>query len=146
MVERGIKGCDVDELWKKLSDVQSIPKYWHGHREVTVLEKDKNKYKVQIMYAFPSLGNGNVGKSIIEVDDRKKVLSFDNFEGPVKGKIRIWIDEDKRSIFCTYNVEMSPIYSITKGLIEYHFKQGVEHAFDRLIESQKRQVNELLGS
>jgi len=84
-IERNITGYDVDELWKKLSDIESIPEFWHGHREVKVLERNGNVYKVQIRYAFPSFGNGNLGESIIEVDEKMKVLSFKNYKGPVRG-------------------------------------------------------------
>ncbi|MGC8558826.1 MAG: hypothetical protein ACP5NC_07565 [Nitrososphaeria archaeon] len=61
-VERDIGDADVKELWRKLRDVQSIPKYWHGHREVNVLLKDEMGYHVTIKYAFPSIFGGNMGK------------------------------------------------------------------------------------
>jgi ribosome-associated toxin RatA of RatAB toxin-antitoxin module len=134
-VERSITCYDVDDLWKKLSDIKSIPEFWHGHREVKVLEKNGNKYKVQIRYAFPSFDNGNLGESIIEVDEKMKLLSFKNYKGPIKGSIIVWIDEREKKIVCVYNVSMSAIYLLAKGWIEKHFKQGVEHAFDRLLRS-----------
>ncbi|MFP3262210.1 MAG: SRPBCC family protein [Nitrososphaeria archaeon] len=132
-IERNITGYDVDELWKKLSDIESIPEFWHGHREVKVLERNGNVYKVQIRYAFPSFGNGNLGESIIEVDEKMKVLSFKNYKGPVKGSIKVWIDEGEKKMVCVYDVSMSAIYLPTKNWIENHFKQGVERAFDRLL-------------
>jgi len=76
-----------------------MPEFWHGHREVKVLERNGNVYKVQIRYAFPSFGNGNLGESIIEVDEKMKVLSFKNYKGPVKGSIKVWIDEGEKKWF-----------------------------------------------
>ncbi len=137
-VERDIDGHDPNELWTKLSDVSSIPNYWHGHREVKVLEMHDNKYRVEIVYAFPSVGKGNVGESIIETDQENKVLSFDNYKGPIKGAIKVWIDEKKNKIYCIYDVEMSSIYAPAKGWVAEHFKQGVEHAFDRLLGSLEK--------
>ncbi len=133
-VERNINGYDLDELWNMLSDVGAIPKYWHGHREIKVLENNGNRYKVKIRYAFPSLGNGNVGESIIEIDQENKILSFCNYKGPVKGTIKVWIDENENKMSCVYDIEMSAIYVLFKGWIVRHFKKGVEHAFDRLLQ------------
>ena len=136
-VERDIGGRDPGELWTKLSDVASIPRYWHGHREVKVLESEGSKHRVQIVYAFPSLGKGNVGESIIEVDRENKALSFDNYKGPVKGTIKVWIDEIENKIICVYDVEMSPFYAPVRGWVVEHFRRGVEHAFDRLLNSPR---------
>ena len=69
-VERDITGCDPDELWRRLSDISSIPKYWQGHRSVKILEQKGSSYRVEVQYAFPSLAKGNVGESMIEVERR----------------------------------------------------------------------------
>lgn len=129
-VERNIGNVSVDELWRRLSDVQSIPKYWHGHREVNVLERDGNSYHVTIKYAFPSIFGGNMGKSIITVDDGMKAIKFNNTDGPVLGAITVRIDEKDQRLICEYNVSVS---SPMGGWVRKHFMSGVEHAFDRLL-------------
>ncbi len=134
-VERDIKGYDPNVLWSKLTDIASIPNYWHGHREVEIMESDGNKHRAKIVYAFPAIGKINVGESIIRTDQENKVLSFDNYKGPIKGIIKIWIDEKENKISCTYDVAMSSLYLPVKSWIVQHFKQGVEHAFDRLLDS-----------
>jgi len=130
VAERDIGEASVDELWRRLSDVESIPKYWHGHREVNVLQKDGNIYHVTIRYAFPSIFGSNIGKSTVLVDEKMKAIKFDNTDGPVVGTITVRIDEVSRRLVCEYDVSVS---SPMGSWVRKHFMSGVEHAFDRLL-------------
>ena len=72
---------DPEAVWKRLSDVERIPEYWHGTKSLTVLEKiDGTKLIAASKFAFG--GSGKVG---ITTDDANKTLLMEYLSGPFTG-------------------------------------------------------------
>lgn len=54
-VEEELK-CDKDSVVKKLKDIQAMPQYWKGTREINVLSDDGKIAEAKIRFAFPASG------------------------------------------------------------------------------------------
>ncbi|WP_069808028.1 hypothetical protein [Vulcanisaeta thermophila] len=134
-VSVSLDNLDPETAWGRLSDVESIPKYWHGHREVTVIERRGNSYYVRIRYAFPAPRNLNIGHAWINVDNKTKTLTFNNVDGPVRGVIKAYVDEAGKALVCEYDVDITWWQIPMKWWVRKHFMQGVRDALDRIVRS-----------
>ncbi|MGC8568956.1 MAG: hypothetical protein ACP5LW_03005 [Nitrososphaeria archaeon] len=133
-IERGFREGQEEEIWKRLSDVGSIPRYWRGHRDLRVIAKSGSLYVAWVKYAFPAVGRGNEGHAVIEVDDRSRRLRITSICGPVRGTIEATVDANGRKLACTYDVSISSIYLPFRRFAHSHFLKGAESALERLAE------------
>jgi hypothetical protein len=49
-VERRV--VDEEAVWRRLSRLEDMPKYWRGHRRVEVLGVNSGRYFLRITFAF----------------------------------------------------------------------------------------------
>lgn len=113
-------------VWEIVKDVNSIPKYWKGTRELNVREISKGVYEGEIRFAFPSRG-----KVRITVEEEYKRLTFFYLSGPIKGTNVVEVKDNE--ITSTWNVKMSLLLKFAESWNSNHFKQGTEHALERII-------------
>ncbi|AWR96743.1 SRPBCC family protein [Acidianus sulfidivorans JP7] len=119
--------CDQDLVWKITSDINSIPKYWKGTRELNVKQISKNVYEGSIRFAFPS-----TGRVKIIINEADKTLTFQYLSGPIKGFNVVKVS--KNQISSKWEVSMSLLLKIFEKRNAEHFKLGTEHALERIIE------------
>lgn len=122
--------CDQETVWDIVRDVSSIPKYWQGTRELHVKEVKRGIYEGIIRFAFPSTGNVR-----ITINDEGRTLTFEYLSGPMKGYNIVKVDKDQ--IISTWKVSMSGILKLFEGWNLKHFKEGTEHALDRIVKECK---------
>ena len=118
----------VYEAWRALSDVEAMPRYWRGHREVRVLSRDGNTYMVRIKFAFP--GPGNSGIARIEVREGERAVLINYLEGPIKGYVRNYVGEN--ALISQWDVKITPLFLIMKPWIRRHFMNGAKNALARI--------------
>lgn len=122
----------IPEVWARLRDVEHMPMYWHGHREVVVIESSGNEYLARVKFAFPAPGKLNVGLAKITIDENDKSITINHLKGPVRGVVKAWIDEDSGTIACEYDVRVSAWQVPFKWWVRRHFMRGVAHALERI--------------
>lgn len=117
-------------VWKIVRDVNSIPKYWRGTRELHVNKVAEGVYEGIIRFAFPSKG-----KIRLIVDDESRRLTFNYLSGPIKGYNVVEVKEGE--ITSSWSVKMSLLFAFAERWSAKHFKQGTEHALERIISEAK---------
>ena len=119
----------VYDAWRILSDVEAIPRYWRGHREVRVLNRVGNTYMVKIRFAFP--GPGNSGIARIEVREEERTVLINYLEGPIRGYVRNHVSNN--ALVSQWDIEVKPLFLIMKPWIRRHFINGTTNALTRII-------------
>ncbi|MDT7902190.1 MAG: SRPBCC family protein [Acidianus sp.] len=117
-------------VWNIVKDVNSIPKYWKGTRELHVNKVAEGIYEGVVRFAFPSKG-----RIRLIVDDENKKLTFNYLSGPIKGYNIVEVKENE--IISSWRVKMSLLLALAESWNAKHFKQGTEHALDRIISEAK---------
>jgi hypothetical protein len=117
-------------VWNIVKDVNSIPKYWKGTRELHVNKVAEGIYEGVVRFAFPSKG-----RIRLIVDDENKKLTFNYLFGPIKGYNIVEVKENE--IISSWRVKMSLLLALAESWNAKHFKQGTEHALDRIISEAK---------
>ncbi|BBL47495.1 SRPBCC family protein [Metallosphaera sedula] len=117
-----------ERIWEVVKDVNSMPNYWKGIRELHINKVSENVFEGEVRFAFPS-----TSRVRIEVLDRAVVLHF--LSGILKGTNRIEVRDS--TIVSTWKVEMPLYMKPFEGRNKEHFSQGTEHALERIIEAVK---------
>ncbi|WP_188602709.1 SRPBCC family protein [Vulcanisaeta souniana] len=128
-VSREIDPGDLERVWRALSDISSMPRYWRGHREIEILNADNNTYIARIRFAFP--GPSNRGLARIEVHNDGKLVLINYVKGPIKGYVMNYISGN--SLISQWNISISPLFLIMKSWIKRHFMSGTSNALARII-------------
>ncbi|ADX85025.1 hypothetical protein [Saccharolobus islandicus] len=115
-----------DIVWRIARDVNSIPNYWKGVRELNVKEVDKNVYEGRIRFAFPSSG-----KVRIIINDDERTLTFEYLDGPIRGYNKVKLSKGK--ISSEWRVTMIGLLKLAEGWNRDHFMEGTEHALERIL-------------
>ncbi|BDC18669.1 SRPBCC family protein [Acidianus sp. HS-5] len=113
-------------VWEIVKDINSIPKYWKGTRELQLNKVGEGVYEGKIRFAFPSKG-----KIRLTVDDENRKLTFSYLSGPIKGYNVVEVKDNE--ITSTWKVKMSLLLSFAENWNAKHFKEGTEHALERII-------------
>lgn len=117
---------DPEVVWKRVSDVERIPEYWHGTKSLRVLEKlDGGKVIAAAKFAF-----GGSGKVEITTDAATRTLLLRYLSGPFTGTQTARI-EGKR-LEARWDIEFHGVFKIASGRTAGHFKSGTVHALERL--------------
>ncbi|AEB94954.1 MAG: SRPBCC family protein [Metallosphaera sp.] len=111
-----------------VKDVNSMPKYWKGIRELNLTKVSDNLYEGKIRFAFPSTSTVR-----IEVNDDSVKLRF--LRGILQGQNEIRVLKDK--VTSTWEVKMPFYMRPFDGRNKEHFEQGTTHALERIIEEAK---------
>ncbi|MCG2893005.1 MAG: hypothetical protein L7H00_05665 [Vulcanisaeta sp.] len=65
-----------DKVWKILSKVEDMPKYWRGHREIIVVGDDGSNYIVKIRFAFPGLNNTGMARILVDDENKRVIINY----------------------------------------------------------------------
>ncbi|AEE93168.1 conserved hypothetical protein [Acidianus hospitalis W1] len=117
-------------VWNIVKDINSIPRYWKGTRELHVNKVAEGIYEGVVRFAFPSKG-----RIRLIVDDKNRKLTFNYLSGPIKGYNIVEVKENE--IISSWRVKMSLLLALAESWNAKHFKQGTEHALDRIISEAK---------
>lgn len=115
---------DSSGVWSRLSNIESIPTYWHGTRELTASQSGA-KITADVVFAF-----GGKGKAVIMVDEAGRTLTLDYFEGPFKGRQTVAVKGN--AVEAEWNVAFNGIYRLLGPLNASHFRSGTRNALRRL--------------
>lgn len=116
---------DSSLVWRRVSDLDSIPRYWHGTRRFQVVERGSDWAKANVVFAF-----GGAGKVEAHVDTDSKTLQIRYYDGVVKGTQVVKVRKDEIQV--EWNVEFTGVYRLLQPFIKGHFRSGSAHALERL--------------
>ncbi|HKM76701.1 MAG TPA: SRPBCC family protein [Candidatus Bathyarchaeia archaeon] len=115
-----------DEVWKRASDVEAIPRFWHGTKSIQIVEKKPTgSLDVSVRFAF-----GGVGKAEVAVDNENRVMTLAYYSGPFIGTQKINVKDQQ--ITASWNVKFTGLFKLVSGWNERHFRSGTVHALERL--------------
>jgi ribosome-associated toxin RatA of RatAB toxin-antitoxin module len=118
------------EVWKRVSAVEEIPKYWHGTRSLVVVGGNEGKVHARVRFGFGGSGEADISK-----DEEKRALTIDYRSGPFTGKQIVVVGDE--SITATWDVKFRGIFRVTSKWNEGHFRSGTVHALERLVSGDK---------
>jgi hypothetical protein len=117
---------DPEVVWKRISDVEKIPEYWHGTKSLEVLEKiDGTKVMAAAKFAF-----GGSGKVRITTDAAARTLLLEYLSGPFTGTQTVRIVAKR--LEAEWDIAFHGIFKIGSGRTAGHFRSGTVHALERL--------------
>ncbi|MDG6898982.1 MAG: hypothetical protein JRN12_02440 [Nitrososphaerota archaeon] len=122
--------ADPAEIWRKVSAIKEIPKYWYGTRTIEVLNEERNATHVRMKFAF-----GGSGEASISKDELKRLLTIDYTVGPLVGKQTVTVDEGQ--IVAVWDVRFKGIYRLASKWSKGHFRSGTVHALERLTNQER---------
>ena len=117
---------DAAEVWKRVSAIEEIPRYWHGTRSLQVVGKDNGVVHVKIKFAF-----GGSGDADISIDELRRSMIIDYTSGAFTGKQTVMVSEG--SVAAVWDVRFRGIYRVASRWNEGHFRSGTVHALERLV-------------
>ncbi|MGC8572772.1 MAG: hypothetical protein C0171_04360 [Caldisphaera sp.] len=124
-LEKEFKG-DEEKVWKIISNIPDIPKYWHGHREINIVKNDKKSIEALVKFVFPS-----VAKVRYEINYEKKEVVAYYLDGPFKGISKLRIDNNK--LINEWDIRFSGLFKLISHWETNHFKKGSEDALNRIL-------------
>ena len=117
---------DAAEIWKRVSAIGEIPKYWHGTRSLLVVGEDRGIAHVKVKFAF-----GGSGEADISIDESRRTMIVDYKSGAFTGKQTVTVGEGR--VAAAWDVRFRGIYHLASRWNEGHFKSGTVHALERLV-------------
>ncbi len=114
-----------EALWMRVSDVEDVPKYWHGTKELAVISKSGDVTRAKVRFAF-----GGTGIAEYEVRQAERAMVVKYVKGPFVGTQTIWLDE--AGIRAKWDVRLHGVFEVVSRWNEGHFREGSIHALDRL--------------
>jgi uncharacterized protein YndB with AHSA1/START domain len=123
-VERCEFSGDPGEVWARVSDIDAIPKYWHGTREIEVT-REGGKTRADVVFAF-----GGKGSAEVTVDDANRTLILAYLRGPFKGTQAVTVKEG--TVEAEWNVTFKGAYKVVGPFEASHFRSGTRNALKRL--------------
>ena len=117
---------DPAEVWKRVSAIEEIPKYWHGTRSLQVVGEDNGVTHARIKFAF-----GDSGDAEIVIDESRRTLIIDYRAGAFAGKQTVAVSDGR--VAAAWDVRFRGIYRVASKWNESHFRSGTVHALERLV-------------
>ena len=115
-----------DEVWKRASDVEAIPHFWHGTTSIQIIgKKPAGSLEVSVRFAF-----GGAGKADVAIDNVNRVMTIAYYSGPFTGNQQITVKDQQ--IITSWDVKFTGFFKLVSGLNERHFRSGTVHALERL--------------
>lgn len=115
----------ADEVWRRASSVQDIPKYWRGTRSLEIVSVQGDVTKVKVTFGF-----GGSGEAVITKDEREKTLTIEYTAGPFAGRQVIAVRD--RTVVAKWDVKFKGALRLVAKGSEGHFRSGTVHALERL--------------
>ncbi len=124
-VRRELK-IPYEEALRRVKNVEEIPKYWHGTRDLKIIKRDGGTYYVKVKLAFP--GSSYYDAIITLLDNGIKIdyLSTTFFKGVQQNFVT------EKELVSVWELELTTLGSLMKGWIINHFKEGTLHALMRI--------------
>ena len=119
-------GADPAEVWGRLSNLETVPLYWHGTKQFAA-SKSAGKIVADVVFAF-----GGKGKAEVIVDASSMTFTLDYIEGPFKGKQTVTVKDG--AIEADWNVDFRGVYRVLGPWNASHFRSGTRNALARLCE------------
>lgn len=116
---------DPSAVWKRASDIDDIPKYWHGTRTLEVVGESGGVAHAKIKFAFGGSGEADISK-----DDEKRILTIDYTSGPFTGRQTVTVDGGQ--VVAVWDVKFRGVFRLASKWNEGHFRSGTVHALERL--------------
>lgn len=116
---------DTAEVWKRVSAVVEIPKYWHGTRTLEVTGESEGVAHARIKFAF-----GGSGEADITADQARRTLTIHYTSGPFTGKQTIEVGDGR--VAAMWDVKFRGAFRLASRWNEGHFRSGTVHALERL--------------
>ncbi|QKQ99120.1 SRPBCC family protein [Metallosphaera tengchongensis] len=129
LVVRSFKPLRRETVWEVIREVNSMPQYWKGIRELNVRQVSDRTYEGAVRFAFPS-------SSDVRIDLGEFSLTMNFLKGILKGMNRIEVSSTE--VTSHWKVEMPLYMKPFEKRNEEHFRSGTEHALDRILEEAKR--------
>ncbi len=107
----------------RLKDIQSIPKYWKGTREIHITSDDGEIAYADIRFAFPASGK-------VKITRLDNGIRIDYLKGPFKGFQETVIQGDK--LISVWDVNFNWMFKLMENRNVEHFMEGTRHALMRL--------------
>ena len=121
----GFKG-DPAEVWARVSNLQTIPTYWHGTREFKITATGA-KTSADVVFAF-----GGKGKAEAAVDEKGKTLTIEYVDGPFRGRQTVNVTDG--AVQAEWDVAFKGAYKVIGPLNTSHFRSGTRHTLQRICE------------
>jgi ribosome-associated toxin RatA of RatAB toxin-antitoxin module len=125
--------ADEDAVWKRVSDVTSIPSYWHGTKSLEIIGTRGSEISAQVQFAF-----GGRGIATINVDEPNRTLIIDYTSGPFTGIQKVSVGGGV--ISAVWDVRFRGAYRLLSRWNEGHFRSGTKNALLRLVSGQTETV------
>ena len=120
---------DPEVVWKRVSDIERMPEFWHGTRSLKVIERDGDKVKIRAKFAF-----GGTRDVDITTDETTMTLALNYASGPFTGVQTVRVNG--KSLEARWDINFNGIYRIGADRIAGHFRSGTVHALERLVGKQ----------
>nr|WP_292000369.1 SRPBCC family protein [Caldivirga sp.] len=118
-----------EAIWRIISNVQNMPKYWYLHRDVKVLEKAGSYLRVLINLALPKPFSKE--EALVRVSGQELMIIFNFIKGPLRGKHIIKVTNG--NIVSTWAVNTSFPLLIFKSWIIKRLRDATINALTSLI-------------
>lgn len=115
--------------------IEDYPKYWHGHREVRIIDSSGDMFHVQVKFAFN--GPLNHGEAYVRLTDDGVVFNF--VKGPFKGIHRVRVGDGE--LVSEWDIKLHPLITPIRGWVINHFREGAEHALDRIVKEAEAHLS-----
>lgn len=117
-------------LWQRVSDIGSMPHYWHGHKSIELSGITDGRCEVLIRFAF-----GGRGRASVEIDDRNMEVRLTYSSGPFTGLQTVRVGDGE--LTASWDIAFRGIYRLVAAFGVEHFRTGTAHALERLRDSAR---------
>jgi uncharacterized protein YndB with AHSA1/START domain len=125
--------ASADEVWRLVSQVENLPKYWHGTRELKVVKKG-SEYNGEVKFAF-----GGRGRIKVKLDESKRKVIIEYLDGAFTGSQIISVN--KGGLSATWDIHFRGIFKVFGKVNADHFASGTSNALARICEEAMKPEN-----
>jgi uncharacterized protein YndB with AHSA1/START domain len=120
----------LDRVWNIVSDVDNEPRYWLDLHAVCDISRNGNVIEREV-----TVGDRNSkGRQIVELHP-KKLIEVTLTEGPMIGNRIITLissSEETTKVNVSWDVKLSGIPLLFRGIVRERIAEGTEEALDRI--------------
>ena len=121
---------DPAAVWKRLSDIERIPEFWHGTRALQVVARGPKSAGRETVKAKSKFAFGGSGDVEITADESTMTLTSEYTSGPFKGTQVVKVAGN--AIDAKWDVNFTGFFKLTSSWTGGHFRSGTLHALERL--------------
>ena len=118
-------GGEQGPLWGRVSNLDTIPMYWHGTKEFRVTGRRGEKTTADVVFAF-----GGKAKAEVFVDEKIRTLTMKYVEGPFVGRQTVAVKEE--TVEAEWDVTFKGAFKLLGPWNTSHFRSGTRNALKRL--------------